>query len=128
MSSILTFCLLIGSAVAFGAGNIPSFGQLEGAAYRHGDIEDILLQMIMIPGSHALFNFNPLSAAGKKFSALVCSTPNFLMILTDRRECETRLLWELVSASTAGAETGVVMKKVERLFSINRCQHTPETR
>ncbi|KAK4047692.1 hypothetical protein OIV83_005200 [Microbotryomycetes sp. JL201] len=38
---ILCFCVLPG-ARAFGAGNIPSHSFLEGKAFRHGDIEDIL--------------------------------------------------------------------------------------
>lgn len=63
--------LLIGAVTAFGAGNIPSFGQLEGAAFRHGDIEDILLQMIMLPSSGFFSSINPLSSTGKKFSEMV---------------------------------------------------------
>ena len=30
---------------AFGAGNIPSFAYLDGKAFRHGDIEDILAEI-----------------------------------------------------------------------------------
>ncbi|CDZ97898.1 Heterokaryon incompatibility Het-C [Phaffia rhodozyma] len=33
------------SARAFGAGNIPSFAFLEGKAFRHGDIEDVLVDL-----------------------------------------------------------------------------------
>ena len=39
-------CLsLIPTAHAFGAGNIPSFAFLEGKAFRHGDLEDVLLEL-----------------------------------------------------------------------------------
>ncbi|KAM0755942.1 Het-C-domain-containing protein [Meredithblackwellia eburnea MCA 4105] len=36
---------LIQHAHAFGAGNIPSFSFLEGKAFRHGDIEDVLAEI-----------------------------------------------------------------------------------
>jgi hypothetical protein len=36
-----------GFCTAFGAGNIPDFAFLEGKAYRHGDIEDILVEMLI---------------------------------------------------------------------------------
>jgi hypothetical protein len=36
-----------GGALAFGAGNIPDFAFLEGKAYRHGDIEAILAEMLI---------------------------------------------------------------------------------
>lgn len=65
-----SLCLLLGCVAAFGAGNIPSFGKIEGSAFRHGDIEDILLQLIMIP-SYGLDSLNPFTAAGKKFSRIV---------------------------------------------------------
>lgn len=67
-------CTLLGFCAAFGAGNIPSYGQLEGIAFRHGDIEDILLQMAMVPAaagaSGFLSSLNPLSNAGKRFNAM----------------------------------------------------------
>ncbi|KAL8278714.1 hypothetical protein RQP46_008783 [Phenoliferia psychrophenolica] len=42
-------CMLEG-AYAFGAGNIPSFSFLEGKAFRHGDIEDVLAELIKKSG------------------------------------------------------------------------------
>ena len=57
---------------AFGAGNIPSYAFLEGKAYRHGDIEDILADMfIRVAASEGggvfdFFNRN----VGEKFSGL----------------------------------------------------------
>jgi hypothetical protein len=33
------------SAHAFGAGNVPSFSFMEGKAFRHGDLEDVLTQL-----------------------------------------------------------------------------------
>ncbi|KAL1411226.1 hypothetical protein Q8F55_002177 [Vanrija albida] len=48
---------------AFGAGNIPSFSYLEDKAYRHGDIEDILVEMLKVTGSGFL-------SRGHKFSGL----------------------------------------------------------
>ncbi|KAH8829036.1 heterokaryon incompatibility protein HET-C [Flagelloscypha sp. PMI_526] len=39
---IFAFCLAGKGVYAFGAGNIPSYAFLEGKAFRHGDIEDIL--------------------------------------------------------------------------------------
>ncbi|GAA5920202.1 hypothetical protein JCM6882_007696, partial [Rhodosporidiobolus microsporus] len=38
------------SARAFGAGNIPSYSFLEGKAFRHGDIEDVLAELIKKSG------------------------------------------------------------------------------
>ncbi|KAH8914847.1 heterokaryon incompatibility Het-C [Atractiella rhizophila] len=40
--AILIILVFAPTANAFGAGNIPSFAYLEGKAFRHGDIEDIL--------------------------------------------------------------------------------------
>ena len=45
--SLLVLACYSGCAVAFGAGNIPDYGFLEGKAYRHGDIEDILAEMMI---------------------------------------------------------------------------------
>ncbi len=76
---ILTTCcflLLVSKTFAFGAGNIPSYGYLEGKAYRHGDIEDILLTLALVPTAQAasflssLSSLNPLSSSNKKFNAM----------------------------------------------------------
>jgi Heterokaryon incompatibility protein Het-C len=37
----------VGFSQAFGAGNVPSFAFLEGKAWRHGDIADILADMLI---------------------------------------------------------------------------------
>lgn len=67
-------CFLLSKVSAFGAGNIPSYGALEGLAFRHGDIEDILLQLSMAPVSAGvsglLAALNPISSHGKKFNAM----------------------------------------------------------
>lgn len=46
-------------ANAFGAGNIASISKIEGANWRHGDIEDTLLQLYMAS-----------SMGGKKFDSM----------------------------------------------------------
>ncbi|GAA5835537.1 hypothetical protein JCM11251_002958 [Rhodosporidiobolus azoricus] len=46
---VCVFCCLP-SARAFGAGNIPSYSFLEGKAFRHGDIEDVLSELIKKSG------------------------------------------------------------------------------
>lgn len=44
----LLVCLaLVGGADAFGAGNIASTARIEGSNWRHGDIEDTLLQLFI---------------------------------------------------------------------------------
>ncbi|KZV99953.1 Het-C-domain-containing protein [Exidia glandulosa HHB12029] len=50
LTLVVVLCVVLpatpGSSVyAFGAGNIPSFAYLEGKAFRHGDIEDILSEL-----------------------------------------------------------------------------------
>lgn len=42
---VVVACFCIPGALAFGAGNVPSFSYMEGKAFRHGDIEDILAEM-----------------------------------------------------------------------------------
>jgi len=46
---VLVVCLA-SPVAAFGAGNIPSYSFLEGKAFRHGDIEDILAELIKKSG------------------------------------------------------------------------------
>ncbi|KAH8103109.1 heterokaryon incompatibility protein Het-C-domain-containing protein [Cristinia sonorae] len=43
---VLLFCLPGNGVYAFGAGNIPNFAFLEGRAFRHGDIEDTLEELV----------------------------------------------------------------------------------
>ena len=49
LAVLVVFCL-ISPATAFGAGNIPSYSFLEGKAFRHGDIEDVLAELIKKSG------------------------------------------------------------------------------
>jgi len=64
-----------GLTFAFGAGNVPEFAFLEGKAYRHGDIEDILAEMLIravSSGSSGVFGFvkNIAGMGEEKFSDL----------------------------------------------------------
>ncbi|KAG2341613.1 Het-C-domain-containing protein [Suillus weaverae] len=43
---IFAFCLSNNGVHAFGAGNIPSYAFVEGKAFRHGDIEDALADLV----------------------------------------------------------------------------------
>lgn len=54
---------LIPTAQAFGAGNVPSFSAAEGSCFRHGDLEDILAQLLKKAGG-SLFG------RGSKFGGL----------------------------------------------------------
>jgi hypothetical protein len=59
---LFTLCLFVifaSPAHAFGAGNIASISRIEGQNWRHGDVEDVLLTLMMAR-----------SAGGKKFSKL----------------------------------------------------------
>lgn len=62
--SVALVCLvaLPDHVAAFGAGNIATISALEGKAFRHGDIEDILATLVMSQGAIALLS--------KKFGAL----------------------------------------------------------
>ncbi|KAG2041178.1 Het-C-domain-containing protein [Suillus americanus] len=65
---ILAFCLSNNGVHAFGAGNIPSFAFVEGKAFRHGDIEDALADLIKkgVGG----FALSSLIGKGPKFGGL----------------------------------------------------------
>ncbi|KDQ58757.1 hypothetical protein JAAARDRAFT_128374 [Jaapia argillacea MUCL 33604] len=43
---LLFICLSSNGVYAFGAGNIPGFAYMEGKAFRHGDIEDVIGTMV----------------------------------------------------------------------------------
>jgi hypothetical protein len=60
-----------GYCAAFGAGNIPNYAFLEGKAFRHGDIEDILAELLIRAAdvSSGAVGFAK-KAVGKKFSSL----------------------------------------------------------
>ncbi|KAF9450292.1 Het-C-domain-containing protein [Macrolepiota fuliginosa MF-IS2] len=65
---IFAFCLTEHGVYAFGAGNIPSFAYMEGRAFRHGDIEDVLSDLIKKgAGSFAL---TAILSKGSKFNGL----------------------------------------------------------
>lgn len=57
--TVLSLILLARPASAFGAGNIASLSSIEGQNWRHGDIEDVLLTLLMAR-----------VAGGKKFSKM----------------------------------------------------------
>jgi hypothetical protein len=66
---IFAFCLSQKGVYAFGAGNIPSFAYVEGRAFRHGDIEDVLAQLVK-RGSGGGFALANLMSKGSKFGGL----------------------------------------------------------
>ena len=57
--TFLLFLVFAHPAAAFGAGNIASLSRIEGQNFRHGDIEDVLLSLLMAR-----------SAGGRKFGKL----------------------------------------------------------
>lgn len=63
---VLALLTLVQPAAAFGAGNIPSFAYLEGKAFRHGDIEDVLEKLAKTAGGGFLSGLG----GGKKFGGL----------------------------------------------------------
>ena len=68
--AVLVLVCYSGCAAAFGAGNIPSVAFLEGKAFRHGDIEDILAEMLIRAANSNIATGFGAKAAGKKFSDL----------------------------------------------------------
>ncbi|KAF7325801.1 hypothetical protein MKEN_00430700 [Mycena kentingensis (nom. inval.)] len=64
-------CLSSSGVYAFGAGNIPSFAYMEGRAFRHGDIEDAISELLKKGasggGTFALAN---ILSKGSKFNGL----------------------------------------------------------
>ncbi|KAF8527105.1 heterokaryon incompatibility protein Het-C-domain-containing protein [Gautieria morchelliformis] len=69
LSVILAFC--VPQIAAFGAGNIPSFAFLEGKAFRHGDIEDTLQELLKRgSGAGGGFAIGSLLSKGSKFGGL----------------------------------------------------------
>ncbi|KAJ7740023.1 heterokaryon incompatibility protein HET-C [Mycena maculata] len=76
MASSITFlfllvlfflCLSESGVYAFGAGNIPSFAYMEGRAFRHGDIEDALAELIKRGSAGALAS---MLSRGHKFGGV----------------------------------------------------------
>ncbi|KIJ15941.1 hypothetical protein PAXINDRAFT_168915 [Paxillus involutus ATCC 200175] len=66
---IFAFCLSGNGVYAFGAGNIPSFAYMEGKAFRHGDIEDTLAELLK-KGAGGGFALASLISRGTKFGGL----------------------------------------------------------
>ncbi|EIM88768.1 Het-C-domain-containing protein [Stereum hirsutum FP-91666 SS1] len=65
---VLVVCLPGHEVLAFGAGNIPSFAYMEGKAFRHGDIEDILTEIAKKSGGFAIGAL--MGKGGSKFGGL----------------------------------------------------------
>ncbi|KNZ72448.1 hypothetical protein J132_02959 [Termitomyces sp. J132] len=65
---IFAFCLSPNGVYAFGAGNIPSFAYMEGRAFRHGDIEDTLSELIK--GGGGIAALASMISGGRKFNGL----------------------------------------------------------
>ncbi|RDB30692.1 hypothetical protein Hypma_005902 [Hypsizygus marmoreus] len=66
---IFAVCLSGNGVYAFGAGNIPSFAYMEGRAFRHGDIEDALAELIK-RGAGGGFALASMLSKGHKFNGL----------------------------------------------------------
>ncbi|KAF5381282.1 hypothetical protein D9615_008357 [Tricholomella constricta] len=66
---IFAFCLSNNGVYAFGAGNIPSFAYMEGRAFRHGDIEDALAELVKRGGGGG-FALASMLTKGHKFNGL----------------------------------------------------------
>lgn len=66
---VFAFCLSDKGVYAFGAGNIPSFAYMEGKAFRHGDIEDTLSELLK-KGAAGGFGLATLISRGTKFGGL----------------------------------------------------------
>lgn len=67
---IFAFCLSSNGVHAFGAGNIPSFAYMEGRAFRHGDIEDILSTLAKKGAGGGFALASMLGGGGSKFNGL----------------------------------------------------------
>ena len=68
--AVLVLVCYSGCVAAFGAGNIPTVAFLEGKAFRHGDIEDILAEMLIRAANSNITAGFGAKAVGKKFSDL----------------------------------------------------------
>ncbi|KAE9406188.1 Het-C-domain-containing protein [Gymnopus androsaceus JB14] len=66
---IFVVCLSGNGVFAFGAGNIPSFAYLEGKAFRHGDVEDALADLLKKVGGGFAFA-SVIGKGGSKFNGL----------------------------------------------------------
>ncbi|KIM46972.1 hypothetical protein M413DRAFT_440527 [Hebeloma cylindrosporum] len=66
---LFAFCLSGNGVYAFGAGNIPSYAYMEGRAFRHGDIEDVLSDLVK-KGAGGGFALASMLSKGHKFNGL----------------------------------------------------------
>jgi hypothetical protein len=70
-TALVVLVCFAGLSAAFGAGNIPDYAFLEGRAFRHGDIADMLAGLLIraaeVSSGAIGFATKP---AGKKFSRL----------------------------------------------------------
>ncbi|ESK92001.1 heterokaryon incompatibility protein het-c [Moniliophthora roreri MCA 2997] len=66
---IFAVCLSGNGVYAFGAGNIPSFAYMEGRAFRHGDIEDTLAELLK-KGGGGFALASVIGKGGSKFGGL----------------------------------------------------------
>jgi hypothetical protein len=69
--TLLVLVCLSSLCAAFGAGNIPDYSFLEGRAVRHGDIEDILSELLIrgVEVTSGILGFGRKSV-GARFSEL----------------------------------------------------------
>ena len=70
---VIVLICLSGYVSAFGAGNVPVDTILGSRAFRHGDIEDILTELVMRTGSSGMLNGAigfAVTAIGKKFTTI----------------------------------------------------------
>ncbi|KAG7098509.1 hypothetical protein E1B28_000453 [Marasmius oreades] len=66
---VFAVCLSGNGVYAFGAGNIPSFAYMEGRAFRHGDIEDVLAELAK-KGAGGFALASVIGKGGSKFGGL----------------------------------------------------------
>lgn len=66
---LFAVCLSGNGVYAFGAGNIPSFAYMEGRAFRHGDIEDVLAELAK-KGASGFALASVIGKGGSKFGGL----------------------------------------------------------
>ncbi|KAL0581875.1 hypothetical protein V5O48_000104 [Marasmius crinis-equi] len=87
---IFAFCLSGNGVYAFGAGNIPSFAYMEGRAFRHGDIEDVLAELLK-KGSGGFALASVIGKGGSKFGGLDIKRVYFGNWLRDYSQVRNKL-------------------------------------
>ncbi|RXW13961.1 hypothetical protein EST38_g11892 [Candolleomyces aberdarensis] len=106
---IFAFCLSNNGVYAFGAGNIPSFAYMEGKAFRHGDIEDVLADLIKRAGG--AISIANLLHKGHKFNGLDIKRVYF----------GVSLLSQIANVGHEQAVDIAALKKVQFQTIINLC-------